>query len=174
MGKLLYLTHTRPDISFSVSHLSQFLCNPTDKHFEGAKMILRYITGSISIGIFMLASSDFKIKGYTDSDWEGCPDSRKYVSAYCFYLDNSLISLKRKKQQVVARSSAEVEYTDMALGAREAQWLIYLMHDLQIAHTQPIILYCDNQSTIHIASNPVFHERTKHIEVDCHTVKDQI
>ncbi|XP_019465318.1 PREDICTED: uncharacterized protein LOC109363473 [Lupinus angustifolius] len=130
MDKLLYLTHTRPDISFSVSYLSQFLSKPNDKHFEGAKRILRYIKGSISVGIFMPTVSDFKLKGYTDSDWAGCLDSRKSVFAYCFYLDNSLISWKSKKQQVVARSSAEVEYREMALGACEAQWLIYLMHNL--------------------------------------------
>ncbi|CAL0325107.1 unnamed protein product [Lupinus luteus] len=174
MGKLLYLTHTRPDISFSVGHLSQFLSKPTDKHFEAAKRILRYIKGSISLGIFFPIISDFKIKAHTDSDWAACPDSRKSISAYYFFIGNSLISWKSKKQQVVARSSAEAEYRAMALGACEAQWLLYLLQDLQIPHPQPVMLYCDNQSAIHIASNPVFHERTKHIEVDCHSVREKI
>ncbi|XP_019455108.1 PREDICTED: uncharacterized protein LOC109356230 [Lupinus angustifolius] len=174
MSKLLYLAHTIPDISFSVGHLSQFLSKPTDKHFEGANRILRYIKGSISVGVFFPTYCDFKIKGYTDSDWAGCPDSRKFVSAYCFYLGNSLISWKSKKQHVVARSSAEAEYRTMALGACETQWLLYLLEDLQIPHLQPIIVYCDNQSVIHITVNLVFHERTKHIEVDYHSVRENI
>ncbi|XP_019432572.1 PREDICTED: uncharacterized protein LOC109339568 [Lupinus angustifolius] len=92
MGKLLYLTHTRPDLSFAVGNFSQFIAKPTNLHFEGAKRILRYLKGSISAGIFFPAETDFKIKGYTDSDWAGCPDSRKSVSGYCFYLGKALIS----------------------------------------------------------------------------------
>ncbi|XP_019425041.1 PREDICTED: uncharacterized protein LOC109333914 [Lupinus angustifolius] len=174
MGKLLYLTHTRPDLSFTVGYCSQFIAKPTNLHFEGAKRILRYLKGSISAGIFFPAESDFKIKGYTDSDWAGCPDSRKSVSGYCFYLGHALISWKSKKQQVVARSSTEAEYRAIALASCEAQWLAYLLKDLQITHPEAIALFCDNQSAIHIAANPIFHERTKHIEVDCHSVREKI
>ncbi|KAE9611146.1 putative RNA-directed DNA polymerase [Lupinus albus] len=171
IGKLIYLTQTRPDLSFCVGHLSQFLSKPTNIHFEGAKRILRYLKGSISAGIFFSIISDLKIRGYTDLDWAGYPDSRKSVSGYCFYLGNSLISWKSKKQQVVAKSLTEAEYRAMSLAASEAQWLLYLLHDLEIPHFQPVVMFCDNQLALQIAANTVFHERTKHIEVDCHFVR---
>ncbi|XP_019432846.1 PREDICTED: uncharacterized protein LOC109339784 [Lupinus angustifolius] len=174
MGKLLYLSHTRPDISFCVGHLSQFVSKPTNLHYDGAKRVLRFLKGSIGFGVFFPADSDFKLRGYTDSDWAGSPDSRKYVSGYCFYLGNALISWKSKKQQVVARSSAEAEYRAIALATSKAQWLVYLMNDLKIVHPTPIALFCDNESAIHIAANPIFHERTKHIEVDCHSIREKI
>ncbi|XP_019431191.1 PREDICTED: uncharacterized protein LOC109338413 [Lupinus angustifolius] len=174
MGKLLYLTHTRLDLSFSVRHLNQFLSKPTNVHFEGAKGILRYLKGSIGVGVFMPADSDLKVKGYNDSDWAGCPHSGKSVSGYCFYLENSLISWKIKKQQVIARFSVEAEYRAMTLAACETQWLLYLMHDLQIDHPQPVMLYYDNESAIHIAANLIFHERTKHIEVDFHSIREKV
>ncbi|XP_019435884.1 PREDICTED: uncharacterized protein LOC109342338 [Lupinus angustifolius] len=121
IGKMLYLIHTRPDLSFAVGHLSQFVSCPTNDHLDGAKIILRYLKGSISVGIFFSsADSGFNIKGYSDSDWGGCLDTRRSVSGYCFYIGNSLISWKSKKQQVVSRSSAEAEYRALALAACEA------------------------------------------------------
>ncbi|XP_019460078.1 PREDICTED: uncharacterized protein LOC109359838 [Lupinus angustifolius] len=165
----------RPDISFVVGHLSQFVPCPTNMHLDGAKRILRYLKGSISLEVFFSsAESKLKIKVYTDSDWGGCPYTRRSVLGYCFYLGNALISWKIKKQQVVSRSSAEVEYRAMTLATCEAQWLIYLLQDLHISHSQPVMLYCDNQSALHIAANPVLHERTNHIEIDCHCVREKV
>ncbi|KAE9589663.1 putative RNA-directed DNA polymerase [Lupinus albus] len=79
-----------------------------------------------------------------------------------------------EKQQVVAKLSTETEYRAMSLAASEAQWLLYLLHDLEIPHSQPVVMFCDNQSALHIAANSVFHERTKHIEVDCHFVREKV
>ncbi|XP_019460001.1 PREDICTED: uncharacterized protein LOC109359761 [Lupinus angustifolius] len=122
MGKLLYLIHTRPDLNFAVGHLSQFMSCPTNDHLDGAKRILRYLKGTISTGIFFsFAGTDFNIKDYTNTDWGGCPDTRRSVSGYCFYIGNALISWKSKKQQVVSRSFAEAEYRAMALATCEAQ-----------------------------------------------------
>ncbi|CAL0299836.1 unnamed protein product [Lupinus luteus] len=174
IGKFVYLTQTRPDLSFAVGHLSQFLSAPTDEHLKAAMRILRYIKSTIGIGIFFPSSSDFKVKGYTDADWGACIDTRRSVSGYCFYIGNSLICWKSKKQKTVSRSSAEAEYRALALAACEAQWLMHLLSDLKVNHSDPIVLYCDNQSALHIATNPVFHERTKHIDIDCHSVRERI
>ncbi|CAL0329743.1 unnamed protein product [Lupinus luteus] len=174
IGKLVYLTHSRPDLSFAVGNLSQFLSAPTNKHLEAALRVLRYLKKTAGMGIFLPSSCDFKIKGYTDSDWGACLDTRRSVSGYCFYIGNSLVSWKSKKQKTVSRSSAEAEYRAIALAACEAQWLVHLLKELSIDHSEPVVMYCDNQSALHIASNPVFHERTKHIEIDCHSVRERI
>ncbi|XP_019420723.1 PREDICTED: uncharacterized protein LOC109330910 [Lupinus angustifolius] len=135
MGKLVYLTHTRPYISFVVGHLSQFLSSPTNHHFNAAIRILKYIKGCLSNGVFFSAQTDFQLKGYSDSDWAGCPDTRRSVSGYCFFIGQSLVSWKSKKQRFVSRSSVEAEYKAMTLASCEAQWLVSLLHDLGLSHS---------------------------------------
>lgn len=174
VGRLLYLTHTRPDISYAVSNLSQFLESPTTEHNRAAMRIVRYIKGSPRQGLFFPSTSDTTLKGFSDSDWGTCPDTRKSITGFCFFLGSSLVSWKSKKQTTVSRSSSEAEYRALAQASCEAQWLIYLLHDFGVKSSLPAILYCDNRSALHIAANPVFHERTKHIEIDCHLVRNKV
>jgi len=168
------LTHTRPDITYAVHFLSQFVAAPTSQHHQASIRILRYLKNAPGQGIFLQATGDLQFKAFNDSDWASCSTTRRSVTGYVIYLGQSPISWKSKKQPTVSRSSSEAEYRALASTTCELQWLIHLMHDLQIQVSQPSLLYCDNQSAIQIASNQVFHERTKHIEIDCHIVREKV
>jgi hypothetical protein len=104
----------------------------------------------------------------------GCLDSRRSISGQCFYLGKSLISWRTKKQLTVSRSFFEAVYRALGAATCELQWILYLLKDLHVSLLKPHVLYCDNQSAIHIAANPVFHERTKHLEIDCHLVREKM
>ena len=174
VGKLNYLTMTRSDISFAVSVVSQFLNSPRESHWDAVVRILRYIKSSPGRGLIYQSRGHTDIIAYTDADWAGCPSDRRSTSGYCVLIGGNLISWKSKKQSVVARSSAEAEYRAMALATCELIWLKQLLSELSFCTIGSMSLICDNQAALHIASNPVFHERTKHIEIDCHFIRDKI
>ena len=113
------------------------------------------------------------LTAYSDSDWAGCIDSRKSIAGYCLYIGSSLISWRSKKQTTTTRSSYEAEYHAIAATVCEVQWISYLFQDLQAAEPSPVSLFYDNRSTIHISHNPSLHEHTKHIELDCHIVREK-
>ncbi|GAU15685.1 hypothetical protein TSUD_109430 [Trifolium subterraneum] len=114
VGKLLYLTSTRPDIAFPVQQLSQFLDAPTTLHFKAAHKVLRYLKGNPGTGLFFPRDSSLQLSDFSDADWGGCPDSRRSITGYCFYLGKSLICWKSKKQLTVSKSSSEAEYRALA------------------------------------------------------------
>ncbi|KAL1190145.1 Retrovirus-related Pol polyprotein from transposon RE1 [Cardamine amara subsp. amara] len=115
-----------------------------------------------------------EIVGYCDADYAGDTNDRKSTTGYCTFIGGNLVTWKSKKQKVVSCSSAESEYRAMRKLTEELIWLKALLSDLGIETTRPITMHCDNQAAIHIASNSVFDERTKHIEVDCHKVREKI
>ena len=174
VGKLIYLTITRPDIAYSVHILTQFMQHPTTVHMQATKRLLRYLVGTISRGILLATDSAATLTAYCDSDWVGCPFSRKSTTGYCIFFGSSPISWKVKKQAVTARSSSEAEYRAMASTTCEVTWLIALLKDLGLTRLPPTLLKCDNQAALAIAANPVLHERTKHVEIDCHFVRDHV
>ncbi|XP_016168262.1 uncharacterized protein LOC107610774 [Arachis ipaensis] len=159
VGRLLDLTNTRPDISYVVGCLSQFIDCPIDQHFQAGLHVLWHLKGDPSSGLFFAKDNKLKLTGFVDSDWATYPDTRRSVISYCFFLGGTLVCWRNKKQTTVSCSSSEAEYRAMNQETREGQWLVYLLKELQAEHKTPFSLFYDNQSTLHIAANSVFHER---------------
>jgi len=135
---------------------------------------LRYLKNCPGKGLFFPRDSPLHLQGYSDADWADCVDTRRSISGQCFFLENSLVSWRTKKQITVSRSSSEAEYRALASAIYELQWLTYLLQDLHVSCTKLHVFFCDNQSALHIAANLVFHERTKHLEIDCHIVREKL
>ncbi|XP_061366072.1 uncharacterized mitochondrial protein AtMg00810-like [Gastrolobium bilobum] len=160
VGRLLYLTNTRPDINFVVQQLTQFVAKPIETHYQAVVRILRYLKASPSKGLFFPVQNDLTPSGFANADWACCIDTRRSVSGLSVFLGSSLVSWKTKKQTTVSRSSSEAEYRALANLACELQWISFLLRDLQLPLTKSIPVFCDSQSAIYLAHNPTFHERT--------------
>uniref|UniRef100_A0A2N9FFC2 Reverse transcriptase Ty1/copia-type domain-containing protein n=1 Tax=Fagus sylvatica TaxID=28930 RepID=A0A2N9FFC2_FAGSY len=173
VGALHYLTFTRPDISFAVHQVCQYMSTPTSTHLTAAKRILRYIKGTLHHGI-AFTPGPLSLSVYSDADWAGDPDDRRSTSGLLIYLGSNPITWSAKKQPTVSRSSTESEYRALATASAEVCWIRTLLKELGIYLSQPPTLWCDNVSALAIASNPVFHARTKHIEVDFHFIRERV
>ncbi|KAK4277183.1 hypothetical protein QN277_015217 [Acacia crassicarpa] len=174
VGKLIYLSHTRPDIAFAVSVVSQHSHAPKQKHLNEVYRILRYLKGSPGRGLLFKKTDKRNVELFTDADWAGDQDDRKSTSGYCTYVWGNLVTWRSKKQSVVARSSAEAEYRAVALGICEGIWIKRVLEDLRKCINLPIKVYCDNMAAINIAHNPVQHDRTKHVEIDRHFIREKV
>ncbi|XP_071729208.1 uncharacterized mitochondrial protein AtMg00810-like [Rutidosis leptorrhynchoides] len=168
ISKLNFLTHTRPYLAFVVQALSQFMQNPQQIHLDGVYHLLKYLKGTSGQRILLNGSNKLSLHAYSNSDWASCPIPRRSVTGYVILFGGSPISWKSKKNTTISHSSYEHEYRAMAHAAAELTWLIRLFEELGVTDLKPVTLHCDNQSALHIAKNPIFHERTKHIELDCH------
>jgi len=138
------------------------------------KCILRYLRGTASHGLHITHSSSFALYGFTDADWAGSVEDRKSTGGYLVFFGQTPISWKFGKQRTVARSSTKAEYKALADGIVEVIWLQYLLTDLQIPSASAPIIWCDNLGSTDLSANPVFHARTKHVEVDYHFVRDRV
>lgn len=154
VGRLICLTITRPDIYYAIHILSQFLANPKLEHVEAA---LKYIKAAPGQGLILSAKSSLQLKAFSDADWGTCPMTRRSLSGYCVMLGNSSLSWICKKQNTVARSSAEAKYRSMANATCEVTWLLVLLKDFNATSLTPVPLYCDNTSAIHTVENPILH-----------------
>lgn len=174
IGSLMYLAVcSRPDISFAVAYLSQFNSCYTGEHWSVAKRLLRYLKGTAHYKLnFEKTGKD--LTGYVDADHAGDISDRKSFSGYIFILGGAPISWESKKQRTVALSSAEAEYVAMSEACRESTFLKRLIEELTTKECHAIMLYSDSQSAIQIAKNPVHHQRTKHIDVRCHYIREAL
>lgn len=172
VGSLIYLCNTRPDINFAVGVISRFANNPRTNHWNAGMRILRYICGTMDYGITYDVGNT--LIGFCDSDWAGDADTRRSVTGFCFCLGSGCVSWSSKKQPTVALSSTEAEYKAACLASCEALWLRRVLMDLGAPQIDPTMVQCDNQSCMAIAKNPVFHARTKHIEIQYHYVRELI
>eukprot|EP00253_Pinus_taeda_P027048 PITA_27048 len=174
VGKLLYLTHTRPDLSFVVGLVARFMQNPRESHWKSPKRILRYVRGTVHFGIHYSAKAAPLLVGFTDSDWAGDPDDRKSTAGYVFTLGSGLITWACKKQAAISLSSAEAEYRGAVEASKEALWLRQILSEFGFEQQHPTTLWCDNQSAIQLCKDPVQHQRSKHIELHMHFIRKLI
>ncbi|RVW58950.1 Retrovirus-related Pol polyprotein from transposon RE1 [Vitis vinifera] len=174
VGKLIYLSHTRPYIDFSVSMDSQFMNNLNEEHMEAVYRILRYLKLTLGKGLFFEKNQRRDIEVFSDADWAGSVQDRRSTSGYCTYVWGNLVTWRSKKQSVVSRSSAKAEFRAMAHDIGEGIWLRRVLKELKISDEEPMKMFCDNQSAINIAKNPVHHDRTKHVEIDRHFINEKI
>jgi hypothetical protein len=174
IGSLMYLTNTRPDICFAVNALSQFLVEPRRVHLVVAKHVMRYLKGTIDCGLSYDGDHDFRLSGYTDADWAGSVSDRKSTSGCCFSLGSAMISWQSRKQSSIALSTAEAEYIDACSASCEAIWLRKLLTGLFDLEMRATLILCDNHSCIKMTENPVFHDRSKHIEIRYHFIHNMV
>ncbi|XP_020552886.1 uncharacterized protein LOC110012693 [Sesamum indicum] len=173
LGRLLYLGFTRPDICYNTQQLNQHMQYPSKSRWESALHIVGYLKGTTNKGLLFNSEDSFDLQASCDAYWASCKDTRKSLTGYCVFLGNSLISWKTKKQSTVSRSSTEAEYRSMATTTCELIWIFNLLQELQVHSPTPIKFCCDNEAALYITANPIFHERTKHVEIDCHIVRDK-
>jgi len=173
-GALQYLTFTRPDIAYAVQQVCLHMHDPREPHLAALKRILRYIRGTLHLGLLLRPSRQADLVVYSDADWAGCPDTRKSTSGYAVFLGDNLISWSSKRQTAVSRSSAEAEYRAVANAVAEVSWLRQLLVELHVPLSKAALVYCDNISTVYMFANPVQHQRTKHVEIDLHFVRERV
>jgi hypothetical protein len=175
IGSLRYLVHTWPDLIFAVGYLSRFMQRPTTEHMAALKRVLRYVVGTIDQGCFyQRGSRGAKLIGYSDSDYADDIDNSHSTSRVLFFLGSSLVSWHSLKQRVVTMSSCEAEYVAATSAATQGVWLAWLLADLKKEEAGLVELRVDNKSALALMRNPVFHERSKHINVRYHYVRQCI
>jgi hypothetical protein len=176
MGVLCYLLHTWSDLAFPVGYLSWFMEAPHDDHLAAIKCLLRYVVGMCNHGLHYTRRDEGwpKLARYYDGDLMGDVDTRKITSGIVFFLNDNSITWQATKQRVVALSSYEVEYITVAAAACQGIWLGWLLTELVGSTIGTPVLFIDNQSTIALCRNPVFHDRSKHIDVRYHFIQECI
>lgn len=177
IGSLMYLSiGTRPDITHAVNSLSKFLKAPSDEHWTSAKRILKYLKSTINFGIIYNGSNKKanQLIAYSDADYASCLDTRKSISGVVLILNTGPVAWCSRKQGVVATSTTDAEYIAAHDAAKEIVWLRQLLEDINFQQQGPTILFCDNAAAQKLIQNPIFHRRSKHIDIKFHYTRDLI
>nr|GEW98293.1 ribonuclease H-like domain-containing protein [Tanacetum cinerariifolium] len=174
VGGLQYLTFTRPNISYAVQQVFLHMHDHREPHLASLKRVLRYVRGTLDFGLQLDASITGSLVAYTNADWAGCPTTRRSTSGYYVFLGDNLFSWSTKRQHTLSRSSAEAEYKGVANVVAETSWLRNFLRELHTPLLSTTLVYCDNISAIYMTTNPIQHQRTKHIEIDIHFVRDMV
>ena len=153
---------------------SQFMQNPQVEHFHATRRVLHYLKGNPGLGILLRVDSNLQVCTYSNADWRACSLIRRSLTGYFVTLAGSSISWNTKKQSTVSHSSAEAAYHYVATTTSEQIWLKFLLANLGVFHTEKMKLLYNSQATMHITKNPSSHERTKHIQIDCHFVRERL
>lgn len=173
VGGLRYLVHTRPDIAYAVGVVSRYMERPTTMHLNAVKRIIRYIRGTIDFGlVYLKGQGDYLLSGFSDSDLADNLDERRSTTGVAFYLNDSLVTWISQKQRCVALSSCEAEFMAMTAASCQAIWLRNILNMVTDGGLSPVILYVDNKSAMDLAKNPVFHRRSKHIDIRFHFIRE--
>jgi histone deacetylase 1/2 len=168
------LTLTRPNLFYSVNKVCQFLHAPTTEHWSAVKHILRYIHDTLKVGITFCRSSSTLLSAFSDADWAGSLDDRRSTGGFAIFVGPNLVSWSARKQTTVSRSSTEAEYKALANATTELIWVEALLRELGVRLQEKPCLWYDNLGAVYLSVNPVFHARTKHIEIDFHFVRERV
>ena len=175
IGSLIYLMATRPDICSTVVSLSRHLEAPTEANMEAGKRVLRYLAGTTDKGVsFRKGDDNHKLVVFSDSDWAGCKITRRSTSGFLVYFAGGPISWKSKLQTTTALSSCEAEYVALTLAVKDVLHLHQLFNELGVSLEKPTMIFGDNSAAISLAKNPVNHQRTKHIDIKHHFLREHI
>ncbi|KAG7561531.1 Zinc finger CCHC-type superfamily [Arabidopsis thaliana x Arabidopsis arenosa] len=174
IGSLMYLTATRPDIMFTVCFLSRFMMQPKAAHLWAAKRVLRYIKGTLQMGLLYTSAGEETMKAYTDSDFAGDVDGGRSTSGYVFLMSNAAVAWSSKKQPIVTLSTTEAEYVAASFCATQCLWMKRILGNLSQTEERCVTILCDNSSSIKLSKNPILHGRTKHIKVRFHFLRELV
>lgn len=171
---LMYaMVGSRPDIAHAVGLVSRYMSSPNKEHWKAVNWVLRYLRGSSNCHLTFKKSDNFDIKGYCDSDHAADLDRRRSITGYLFQVGGITVSWRSGLQHIVAISTTEAEYMALAEATKEALWLKRITCELGFPQ-KSVEIFCDSQSAICLAKNNVFHERTKHIQIRFHFIRDVI
>ncbi|GKA16002.1 ribonuclease H-like domain-containing protein [Tanacetum coccineum] len=165
---------TESKLGIDVQQVCLYMHDSREPHFLALKRIMRYVRGTLDYGLQLFSSSTTDLVAYSDADWAGCPTTRRSTSVYYVFLGNNLLFWSFKRQPMLSRSSAEVAYRGVANAIAETYWLRNLLHQLHSSLSSATLVYCDNVSAVYLSCNPVQHQRTKHIEINIHYVRDLV
>ena len=167
----MYLVNPRPDICYAVKNLSQAMVKPTKLFWKVGKHVLRYLKGTSEYGLWYKQMDAVKLHGFTDVDWAGNPMEKNRTSGGVFSIISTIVSWYNRKQRSVALSSVEAEYMAASQATCETIWMRKILVSLFGSHLDPMVIHCDNKSFIKLSLNPVFHDRSKHIDIWYHHIR---